>query len=405
MNLRLIFLSVLCGVLAGASAALFLISLEAVTQLRTQHPALLWGLPLAGLFIGLMYHHFGKDVAAGNNLILDEIHQPRQIVPLTMAPLIFVGTILTHLFGGSAGREGTAVQMGASLSDQLSRFFKIDADERKTLLTAGAGAGFGAAIGAPWAGVIFGMEVLRIGGLRFSPWFPCFIASFVGYGTAVVLRAPHSVFTLPEAPVFAVMTFLWVALVGVVFGLAARAFTLSTHFVENNVNRWIRYPPLKPFLGGVLLLLFFRIEGSDRYAGLGIPFIQEALTAPAPVIEPILKSIFTTVTLATGFKGGEFVPLVFIGTTLGSALSAWIPVSVGLLAALGFAAVFGAAANTPLACTVMAMEIFGWRVGPYALVACFVSYGFSGHHGIYKAQRVHRPKHAWLVKVLRRQRS
>ncbi|MGE3682644.1 MAG: chloride channel protein [Bdellovibrionales bacterium] len=395
--IRWTFLSAACGVLSGTAASIFLISLDWVTKARTEFPAIIWGLPLAGLFIGLVYHHFGKDVAAGNNLILDEIHDPQRTVPFHMAPLVLLGTIITHLFGGSAGREGTAVQMGASLSDQLTHFFKIEPEERKILLTAGAGAGFGAAIGAPWAGMVFGMEVINIGRLRFFAWFECLIASFFGYYTAVFLKAPHSVYPAIEIPGVDWRTIVFVALAGVAFGLTAKLFTMSTHFVERTVNRWISYPPLKPFLGGLLIAVLFYFDGTYRYSGLGIPYIQEALTQATGFRDPVLKSIFTSLTVGTGFKGGEFIPLVFIGTTLGSALSVILPVSFALLAALGFAAVFGGAANTPIACTLMAMEIFGYRIGPYALLACFVSYYFSGHYGIYRSQKVHMKKHEKLL--------
>ncbi|MBS1983216.1 MAG: chloride channel protein [Bdellovibrionales bacterium] len=406
---RWICLSGLCGVLAGTAAAVFLLSLDWATRFRVAHPELIWALPLGGLFVGLIYHHFGKDISAGNNLILDEIHDPKRILPFRMAPFVLLGTLVTHFFGGSAGREGTAVQMGASLSDQLTRFFRIGPEERKVLLTAGAGAGFGAAIGAPWAGVIFGMEVLNVGRLKLFAWFECLVASFVGFHTAKILHAPHSVYPSIQVPGWELRTFAFLAPAGIVFGLAAKAFAASTHVVERSVNRWISYPPFKPFLGGLLVAVLFYLEGSYRYAGLGIPYIQEALTKAASFKEPLLKSVFTSLTLGPGFKGGEFVPLVFIGTTLGSALSMILPVSSTLLAAVGFAAVFGAAANTPLACTLMAMEIFGGRIAPFAFVGCLVSYYFSGHHGIYKSQRVYMKKHhrllwwlGWLGELPRR---
>jgi H+/Cl- antiporter ClcA len=401
LYLRWTFFSALCGLLAGLAASIFLFSLDWATRYRIDHPVIIWALPFAGLLVGGIYFHFGKDVAAGNNLILDEIHDPKKIVPFHMAPFILFGTIITHLFGGSAGREGTAVQMGASLSDQLAHIFKIEPEERKILLTAGAGAGFGAAIGAPWAGVIFGMEVLNVGRLRLFGWFECLIASFVAFFIAVLLHAPHSVYPLVEIPPVQLPTLVWVAVAGAIFGLTARAFSISTHLVERSVNSWISYPPLKPFLGGLLVACLFYLEGSYRYAGLGISNIQEALQTQAYFHEPIFKSIFTSLTIGTGFKGGEFIPLVFIGTTLGSALSVIIPVSLGLLAALGFAAVFGGAANTPIACTLMAMEIFGARIGPFALVACFASYYLSGHQGIYKSQRIHQTKHERLLSRLR----
>jgi H+/Cl- antiporter ClcA len=230
--LRWIIFSHLSGILSGAAAAIFLISLEWATNLRINHPEIIWGLPLAGLAIGLLYHYLGKDVAAGNNLILDEIHDPKKVVPPHMAPFILAGTLVTHLFGGSAGREGTAVQMGASLSDQLSRFFRIEPQERRILLAAGAGAGFGAAIGAPWAGVIFGMEVINVGRLRLFALLECFIASFTGFYLAVALGAPHTRYPSVALPDLGVKTLALVAVAGAIFGLSARFFTACTHLVE-----------------------------------------------------------------------------------------------------------------------------------------------------------------------------
>ncbi len=336
----------------------------------------------------------------GHNLILDEIHDPKNVVPFKMAPFILFGTIVTHLFGGSAGREGTAVQMGASLSDQLSRFFKMELKERKILLVAGAGAGFGAAIGAPWAGVVFGMEVISIGRIRLFAWFECLVASFVGYFTTLFLGAPHTSYPRFQIPSFDFKTVIFVIFAGILFGFSSKLFTLVAHFIERIHSRFISYPPLKPFLAGVLLVILFYVEGSYRYAGLGIPYIQEALKLPAHFRDPLLKGFFTTLTVGSGFKGGEFIPLVFIGTTLGSALSIFIPVSFQLLGALGFAAVFAGAANTPIACSIMAMEIFGLKIGPYAFIACFASYYFSGHHGIYKSQKTHIKKHKKLLQIL-----
>lgn len=318
-----------------------------------------------------------------------------------MAPLVLGGTLLTHLCGGSAGREGTAVQMGASLSDQLSRFFDIEINERKILLAAGAGAGFGAAIGTPWAGVIFGMEVLNVGRLRLFAWFECAVASFIGYYTTIFMQAPHSRFPKYAHDGFSLKALFWVAIAGIAFGQAAKFFTQLTHFIEKINAKFISYPPLKPFCGGLILVGLFYLEGSYRYVGLGIPFIKEALSSPDTIRDPLFKMFFTAITIGSGFKGGEFVPLVFIGTTLGSALSRLIPISFQLLASIGFAAVFAGASNTPIACSIMAIEIFGAAIGPYAIVGCFVSYYFSSHHGIYKSQRIYIKKHDKLLANLR----
>ncbi len=398
--LRWSLLSALSGLLAGVAAAIFLILLEWATQTRDAHTVIIWFLPLAGFLMGWVYHRHGHGVDAGSNLILDEIHDPRKIIPFRMAPFVLVGTVLTHLFGGSAGREGTAVQMGASLSDQLTRILKIEPEERKILLVAGAGAGFGAAIGAPWAGAIFGMEVLAIGKLRLFAWFQCLVASFVGFHVAHLVGAHHTEYPAVIALSFDVKTVAVVAFSGILFGLCVIAFVRVTHFIEHLLKKYVSYAPLKPFVGGVLVVLFFRLLGTDRYAGLGIPVILEALRVPSDFASPALKAFATALTLGSGFKGGEFIPLVFIGATLGSALSVVFHVSCQLLASVGFAAIFAGAANTPLACSIMAVELFGFPIAPYAFVACFMSYYSSGHQGIYRAQRVDAHKHRHLRRVL-----
>lgn len=381
--LRRACLSVLCGVLAGIAASFFLWALWFVTDVRTAHPMIIWALPLAGLFIGWLYHHYGHDLSAGSSLILDEIHQPKNSLPLKMAPYIFLTTVLTHFFGGSAGREGTAVQMGGALADQVARWFRVSIVERKALLMAGLGAGFGAAIGTPIAGFIFGMEVVR-GKNRMFPWFESLLAAGSAYATALLLRAPHSHFSQVVIPALDFVSLIWVAVAACVFGLAARIFMEGTHWVERGFCRVLRYPPLRPALGGLLLLAFFWLEGSDRYAGLGIPVIQAVLVEPGRVWDPLLKAVFTAFTLGSGFKGGEFIPLVFIGSTLGSALGLWIPLPAVFLASLGFASVFAGAAGAPIACAVMAVEIFGVALAPYALAACLISALFKGSRTIYK---------------------
>ena len=384
--LRWSFLSALVGFMAGISAWVFLVLLDLATQTRITHPQIIWFLPLAGLAIGLAFHYFGNEISRGNSLILEEIHDPKNKIPLKMAPMILLGTVVTHLFGGSAGREGTAVQMGASLADQLSSFFKIEPEERKILLVAGIGAGFGAALGAPWAGVIFGMEVVRIGRLKLFAWFECLMASFTGYYVTVLLNAPHSVFSKISALHYELKTFLIVILFGILCGVVAYSFSKFTHILEVFFKRFISFAPLRPVVAGVFLVVLFYLEGSYSYSGLGLSTIKEAFINPTGWEVFLLKGFFTAVTVASGFKGGEFIPLVFIGATLGSALSGFFHIPPEFLGALGFVAVFAGAANTPLTCTLLAVEVFGF-------IACFLSYYFSGNKGIYSSQKMERPKH------------
>ena len=392
-------LSILVGILAGLTSAVFLYTLEFATNLRLKYPILIWCLPLAGLITGLIYHFIGKEAAGGNNLVLEEIHNPKKILPLKIAPMVFIGTFLTHIFGGSAGREGAIVQVATSLADQVNGFFKLNSNDRKILLMAGAGAGFGSALGAPIAGLIFGMEVISIGKLRLKYWPQCLISSFTAYYLCVLLKTEHSPYPHFVISNWNLKITLYVALAGILFGLMAFLFSRFTHMIESIFHKIIKKPFMIPFVGGILLVFFYHLEDSYRYTGLGIIYIQEAISKMSTFRDPFFKLFFTSLTVGTGFKGGEFVPLVFIGTTLGSALGFILPISYSLLAALGFAAVFAGAANTPLACAVMAAEIFGWKIFFYAMIACYMSYFFSGHPGIYKAQHLHRRKHHIFQKL------
>jgi len=400
---RRIFFSFLVGLLSGLSASLFLFLLDWVTLYRESHPAILFALPLAGLTLGWIFHRFGKGMEKGSSLIIEEIERDFSVAksstPVLMAPLVLLGTLVTHLFGGSSGREGTAVQMGASLADQVAQFFKISPQERKRLLIAGAGSGFGAAVGAPWAGVIFGMEMLQIGPVKLEGLFESLVAAWVAFETTHLLKTPHSLYPLPQIPLLSAQGLATAALGGLCFGVLAMSFSKGTHALERFFSKY-RIPSFyRPFLGGSALTLFYLGEGMQRFAGLGISVIQNALKSPAAFSDVVWKFLVTVVTLGSGFKGGEFIPLVFMGTCLGSALSQWTGfsgLSFDVLGALGFAAVFAAASNTPLACSVMAMELFGGSIAPLALMSCFVAYFVSGHHGIYHSQKIKRPKTFWL---------
>ena len=387
-SLRSLLLSSLVGILAGTSATLFLKLLNWAIDLRGAHTNLVYFLPLAGLISGLAYHSFGRGAERGPNLILDEIHSPQGTVPVRMVPLVALGSTLSQLCGASAGREGAAVQISASLADQVSRFFAVPLHERKALLMAGAGAGFGAAIGAPIAGAIFGMEVIVVSGIHWFGVVECFLASFIGHLTSRLLGAPHVHLDVVTIPDFSGELLLTIITSGIAFGIVARLFIQSTHAVEAAYQRISVRPTLRPVVGGTLVLAAYLLLGdTTRYAGLGLPVVQEALTTPVSWADPLLKLVLTALSVGSGFRGGEFVPLVFMGTTLGSALSTLLPGPTPLLGALGFAAAFGGAANTPFACAIMAMELFGPGIGGYALLTCLISHALSGKTGIYSGQR------------------
>jgi H+/Cl- antiporter ClcA len=383
----------LVGIMAGSASAFLLVSLAWATDVREGHRWMILLLAPAGLFVGVLYKYLGSSVEAGNNLILEEVHAPQAVIPLRMTPLILLGTIVTHLFGGSAGREGTAIQTGASLADQLTRPFRMSDRRRRILLMAGISAGFASVFGTPLAGAVFGIEVLAIGTLSYDAIGPCFVAAFVADLVTRAWGVHHTVYRVTEVPALEMKGILAAMAAGVAFGLVGMAFAKATHGVSHVAKRYIAFAPLRPFAGGLIVTAAVFALGTTKYIGLGIPTIVASFSTKLPPYDFAGKFLFTAVTLGAGFKGGEVTPLFFIGSTLGNALSRILPLPCSLLAGMGFAAVFAGAANTPIASTLMAMELFGAEAGAFAGIACVVSYLFSGHGGIYHAQRLGKSKH------------
>ena len=379
-------LCLLVGVLSGFAAAFFLVSLEWATDCRNKHPWLLFLLPLGGLLIGYFYHKYDSEISKGNNLILETYDNSGSKLAFKLAPSIFFSTLITHLFGGSAGREGTAVQMSTAIAYQFSNKFSLTTNERKTLLIIGKSAGFAAVFGTPLAGAVFALELLYFSKISLKSIVPALFTAYVAHYTVYYLGVEHTQYTIHSIPEIKATHLIWMSVAAVVFGIAARLFSRTTHFLSNQFRKHIKNPILRPVLGGIILVGLFQFSLFSKYMGLGIPVIQEAFVTQSSSFDFMLKIAFAALTLGCGFKGGEVTPLFFIGATLGSALSGIIPIPIAILAAVGFVALFAGATHTPVASTLMAMELFGWEIGVLAAIGCFVAYLFSGRIGIYSSQ-------------------
>jgi H+/Cl- antiporter ClcA len=362
-------------------------SLQRVTSFRIDHDWLLFGLPFAGLVIGAVYRYLGGRSGEGNALLLDEIHEPTSWLPRRMAPLVLLGTLWTHLFGGSVGREGTALQMAGSLSDGAARALRLRPGDRRVVLIAALAGGFGAVFGVPLAGAVFALEVQSIGWVRYEALVPALTASLIGDGIVRGLGFEHEHFT-QLAPHVDGLLVLKVAVAGVAFGLAGAGFAWLTEWCKETTAHRIPWLPLRAFVGGAIVVPLILVAGRE-YSGLSLGLVHASLAGHHVASYAFaVKLAATALCLGFGFVGGEVTPLFVIGATLGSALGGPLHVDPATMSAVGFVAVFAGAANTPLACTVMAVELFGSGLVVPAAVGCVAAYVFSTHRGIYTTQRV-----------------
>ncbi|RYY54970.1 MAG: voltage-gated chloride channel protein [Chitinophagaceae bacterium] len=407
---RWTILGVPVAVVTGLLVALFLWLLDKVTALHWANPWLLYLLPVTGILVWFLYKKAGKNISAGNTLLLSEIRQPSTGVPARMAPMVLLGTLLTHLAGGSAGREGTAVQMGGSFAGWFGKRFKLNPADGKALLVCGIAAGFAAVFGTPFAATVFALEILparpgrrtAIPGpalVSFPYLLPCVTSALLADFCCSFTGIHHTVYHVAVRETGTPSGFIhldWLllgkaAIMGIVSGLVALLFIRLGHVVKATSRFFKRIPWLFPFAGGCVIIILVFVIGRTDYLGLGVihpdPDMVSVVSSFSPggadTLSWFWKLLFTVVTIGTGFKGGEVTPLFFIGAALGNSMAGMTGAPVDLMAALGFIAVFAGATNTPFACIIMGIELFGGQEVLYYGLACLLAWYFSGSKGIY----------------------
>jgi H+/Cl- antiporter ClcA len=379
-----ILLSIPVALITGSVAAFFLWSLDQVTKIRFENPLLLYLLPVAGIISVFFYYRYGKNLALETDLILTNINDPTQSVPLRITPMIVGSTLLTHLCGGSAGREGTALQIGGGLAEMCLRVLKIHDQYKPIILMSGLAAGFGAVFGTPIAAAIFTFEILRFKKTIWHDFIPVINASVGAHFICLAWGAQHTDFLRCglSAHGFAEINFSLlgkVMIAGLLFGVVGRFYLFLKEQIGRGFEKLPRQPYLQPIVGGTIIIGLTYIIDSRDYLGLGISaqhadgisILSSFHDHGATAWSWLWKMIFTVITLQSGFKGGEVTPLFFIGATLGNFLATIFHAPTGLFAGLGLIAVFSGVARTPIACAVIGMEIFGAHHAIYMIAACF----------------------------------
>lgn len=387
MSARWIIFAVLSGIVIGFVGTAFFYCMQTVTKLRIAHPWLLFLLPAGGVAIVGLYHLLHDEKDTGTNLVLSAIHSNENI-PLRMAPLIFISTLITHLFGGSAGREGAALQLGGSIGNALGKLFRFDDKDQHIMIMCGMSASFSALFGTPMAAAIFSMEVVSVGIMHYSALVPCVIAALISHGIAVYFGIHPEHFDLGVLPAFSPKTAVLIGILAVLCALVSILFCIILHESEKLYKYFFKNPYLRAIVGGGIVIALTLLVGNRDYNGTGMDIIAQCMEGDVFPLAFLLKMIFTAATLGAGYKGGEIVPSFFIGATFGCLFGNLTGLSPALCAAVGMGAVFCGVTNSPITSLLICFEMFGFEGMPYYLLAIALSYMLSGYYGLYSSQKI-----------------
>jgi H+/Cl- antiporter ClcA len=384
---RWLFLGCMTGAVVGVLGAFFSKAVVWATRFRTEHDLIILGLPFAGLLIVFLYRICKDYEDKGTNLVIKSIQQGENL-PWTKAPLIFVSTTLTHLFGGSTGRESAALQMGGSIGYNLGKLFRLKEGNVKIITMCGMSAAFSALFGTPMTASFMAMEIENVGVMYYSALVPCVVSALVAQGIAEKLGVVGEEFAVNIVPVFSPYHALFTGILAMLCALVSVVFCQVLKFSGKTYKNLFPNPYVRIFVGGCIVAALTFISGTRYYNGAGMNVIEMAIKGEAPYIAFLLKIIFTALTLGAGYKGGEIVPALYIGATFGSLYSRILGFDPALCAAIGMGALFCGVTNCPISSLFICFELFGFKGMPYYLLAIALSYTFSGYHSLYSSQKI-----------------
>lgn len=387
VSLKWIIFAIIVGIIVGLCGTAFYFALSLVTVLRTQNSWLIFLLPLGGAGIVAMYRILHNEKDTGTNLVISAIHSDDEL-PLRMAPLIFVSTLITHLFGGSAGREGAALQMGGSIGNALGRLFRFDDKDKHVMIMCGMSAAFSALFGTPMAAAILPMEMVSVGVMYYIALVPCVISSLIAHGIAYSFGVSNEMFIIRSIPKFGIISSIEISVLAILCALVSILFCALLHKSEDLYKRFFANPYVHAIVGGCIIIVLTLLVGNQDYNGTGINIIAHCINGTVRPEAFLLKMIFTALTLGAGYKGGEIVPSFFTGAAFGCLFGNLLGFSPTLCTAVGMTAVFCGVTNCPITSLLISFELFGYDGMPYFLLATALSYMLSGYFGLYRSQKI-----------------
>ena len=386
-SIRWVIFAILSGLIVGGIGTLFYFGMYLVTLTRTKNPWLIFLLPVSGLVIVGCYRLLHDEKDTGTNLVLSAIHSDEEL-PLRMAPLIFLSTLITHLFGGSAGREGAALQLGGSIGNGLGKLFRFDDKDKHIMIMCGMSAAFSALFGTPMAAAVFSMEVVSVGVMYYAALVPCVISSLVASMVARYFGVSQELFLIEKIPTFRFLPAVKISVLAILCAGVSILFCIMLHSSDHLYKRFFKNAYIRIFVGGCLVIALTLLVGDQTYNGAGMNMIEQYMQGQVPPEAFILKMLFTAVTLGAGFKGGEIVPSFFTGAAFGCLFGNILGFSPSLCTAVGVTAVFCGVTNCPITALLISFELFGYDAMPYFLLAVAFSYMLSGYYGLYSSQKI-----------------